>query len=274
MKVLFFSSTIIISSSFTFESHMSYERKTNHLSCSSKHYTVNENRMSSNDNPYKAILFDIDGTLADSWKLGYDATAAILEKHDIPPITEEIYHECTKFCTPDRLARHAGLHPVKDEQKFQEVGNMLGKEFDDMYVNLVSTNTAGFYPGIPELIHSIPVHIKIGALTNACVAYAHAVLQVNSIHDRFVSIHGADSVPKPKPNPDGLLRCCMEMDVDPSQCVYIGDSPSDALAAHAAGMPSIGVAWGSHSVDSIKEAPFMQICANVDELVKLLPKKA
>ena len=59
----------------------------------------------------KGIIFDIDGTLADSWKLGFDATQVILEKHGIPLITEETYHECTRNATPDRLARHAGLLP-------------------------------------------------------------------------------------------------------------------------------------------------------------------
>ena len=62
----------------------------------------------------------------------------------------------------------------------------------------------------------------------------------------------------------------MEINVDPRHCVYIGDSPSDALAANAAGMTSIGVAWGSHSVESIQQAPFEYICSNVDELKELL----
>ena len=143
---------------------------------------------------YKAILFDIDGTLANSWKLGYDATAAILQKNNIAPITEEIYHECTRYCTPHRLALHAGLNPT--EETFQEVGNALAKEFDEMYVDLVSTQTAGFYPGMHDLLNDISPRVKIGALTNACLAYADAVLKVNSIHDRFISVHGADSVPK------------------------------------------------------------------------------
>ena len=60
------------------------------------------------------------------------------------------------------------------------------------------------------------------------------------------------------------------MNVHPRHCVYIGDSPSDALAADAAGMPSIGVAWGSHSVESIRSAPFGFICEDVEELRELL----
>jgi len=190
----------------------------------------------------RGILFDIDGTLADSWKLGFDATQVVLKRNRIPLITEEIYHECTRYCTPDRLARHAGLIP-SDGLKYEEVGARLAQEFDDLYVNLVSTDTAGFYPGVHELIESIPSHVKVGALTNACVAYAHAVLRANCREDiggtavsrRFLSVRGADNVPAPKPSAAGLLVCCQELELHPNECVYIGDSPSDARAAEAAG---------------------------------------
>ena len=185
----------------------------------------------------EGILFDIDGTLADSWKLGFDATQVVLQKNGIPEISEKIYHEHCIYATPDRLARHAGLIPRRDDN-FEEVGNRLGNEFDNLYVDLVSTETAGFYPGIMTIIEELPSDIKLGALTNACVAYAHAVLESNCesvIRSRFVSINGADNVPAPKPNPDGIFKCCEEMGLDPSKCVYIGDSPSDGKAAYNAG---------------------------------------
>lgn len=185
----------------------------------------------------RGVLFDIDGTLADSWKLGFDATQVVLEQNGVPSITEKCYHEHCIYTTPERLARHAGLIPGEDDN-FEEVGNRLGNEFDNMYVNLVSTETAGFYPGIMDLLNELPNDVKLGALTNACVAYAHAVLESNcdsDVHSRFLAINGADNVPKAKPNPDGLLLCCEQMGVDPNECVYIGDSPSDGKAAHNAG---------------------------------------
>lgn len=220
---------------------------------------------------FKAIIFDIDGTLADSWKLGYDATLVVLEKNNIPSISPEEYHDFTRYATPDRLARHAGLEPGHPD--YESVGNRLGAEFDEFYVGLVSTETAGYYSGIDELLKDIPSSIALGALTNACVDYAHAVFKENSVDvvginysERFGSVRGADNVPKPKPNPDGLFQVCKDLSVDPSDCVYIGDSPSDAMAAYNAGMPSIGVLWGSHSEESLKKAPFSTLCRTVDEL--------
>eukprot|EP00536_Pseudo-nitzschia_multiseries_P006388 jgi/Psemu1/192935/e_gw1.134.101.1 len=225
----------------------------------------------------KAIIFDIDGTLADSWKLGFDATLVVLENNNLPLIDEKTYHECTKFSTPQRLARHAGLEP--NTLLFEQTGNKLATEFDDLYVGLVTTETAGFFPGVQELLRKIsssPLTIKVGCLTNACVAYAHAVLKENNNNDDLdllgmcQSIHGADTVAAPKPEPDGLYKVCEELGISMGDSVYIGDSPSDALAADAAGMPSIGVMWGSHSEESLRKAPFTFYAATPDELCRLL----
>jgi phosphoglycolate phosphatase-like HAD superfamily hydrolase len=246
-----------------------------------------------NDNMYqkvKAVIFDVDGTLADSWKLGFDATVVVLGNNKIPSITEEIYHDGTRYATPERLARHAGLTPTHPD--FLEKGTALGKEFDDLYVGLVSLETAGFYPGIESLLVNIPSDVALGALTNAAVRYAYAVLEKNcptkqlqeagttatatvslpEIYSRFGSIRGADNVPTPKPSPDGLYQVCKDLGLAPGDCVYIGDSPSDGAAAHAAGMPSIGVLWGSHKEESLRAAPFTHICKTVEELRFLLPR--
>ncbi|GAX13757.1 hypothetical protein FisN_30Lh043 [Fistulifera solaris] len=232
---------------------------------------------------HTGIIFDVDGTLADSWKLGFDATQQILEKYNIPLITPEIYHECTRYATPDRLARHAGWQPEDDE--YVKVGKQLAQEFDELYIGLVSKDTASFFPGIEQLLHSIPETIAMGALTNAAEQYAHAVLRTNcpvtsrsssssssssAIYSRFQSIRGADTVPKPKPAPDGLLLVCRELNVPAHQCVYVGDSPSDGVSAHAAGMKAIGVLWGSHTEESLRQAPFDHLCSTVEELQAIL----
>lgn len=51
------------------------------------------------------------------------------------------------------------------------------------------------------------------------------------------------------------------------------NSPSDALAAKASGMLAIGVLWGSHPAESLKEAPFDYLCKEVEDLKDLLPTK-
>ena len=238
-----------------------------------------------------AVLFDIDGTLADSWRLGYDATAVVLQNNDLSHVefNEAIYHETCVYATPERLARTAGLTP--DAPNFEEVGADLGRQFDDHYVKLVSPKTCAFYPGMLDILEKLPRETKLGALTNACVEYGHAVLKANcpvrtaldntyglgfALYSRFDTIHGADSVPAPKPSPEGLLQCAREIGLENElgNIVYVGDAIGDGRAARAAGMVSVGVLWGSNSEEKLRNADtFDYIVGSVEELRELLPQQ-
>lgn len=275
---------------------------------SSASSTSNTGR-ASNDDKVLGVIFDIDGTLANSWNLGYQATLTVLADYSnvhtpqTYPLTPEEYHFGCRYTTPERLARHVGLEPDVDPT-FMSVGNELGRKFDEHYVRLVDKTTAGFYNGIGDLL--VKLHrgelssrsngrvdgtstgVKLGALTNACVEYAHAVLKANcpkecssdssvntkdddsidSIYHRFSSIHGANSVPRPKPYGDGILQCCKEMDIPPAQVIYVGDAPTDARAAvNARCRAAIGVLWGSNDEECLKqEAGFTVLVRDVEEL--------
>ncbi len=210
------------------------------------------------------ILWDVDGTLADSFLLGFESTQKILINNGKSSISEEMYHQGTKFTTPRTLAWHATGDPDNI------IGEALGKQFDELYVQLVSTETAALYPGIKELL--VLLHnkkYKLGALSNACGSYVQAVLLQNKINDMFAVQYGADDVPAAKPSGLGLLKCCQEIQSDPSESIYIGDSPSDGEAAKNAGMVSIGVTYGSHPKDAVKKA-FTHSVDTVEELKELL----
>ncbi|KAL7534464.1 hypothetical protein ACHAXR_008748 [Thalassiosira sp. AJA248-18] len=274
---------------------------TAHSSPASAHQTS----LASTSNSVRGIIFDIDGTLADSWNLGFQATLTVLtdyhnknneESHtpETYPLTSEDYHFGCRYTTPERLARHVGLEP--GHPSFESVGEDLGNKFDDYYVQLVDLKTAGFYDGIGDLLVKLNCGdegVQLGALTNACVEYAHAVLKANcpqysadipssssnenddnSIYQRFSSIHGANSVPRAKPFGDGILKCCEEMNLQPSQVIYVGDAPTDARAAvDAQCRAAIGVLWGSNDEECLKqEEGFKVLCSNVEELGMAIEK--
>lgn len=272
------------------------------------HFASPSTESTKNTGGIRGVVFDIDGTLADSWNLGYQATLTVLTEYhnaknnealtpEIYPLTSEEYHYGCRFTTPERLARHVGLEP--GHPSFDEVGEQLGRQFDDYYVQLVDKKTAGFYDGIGELL--IKMHsgnlsesddgrtgLKIGALTNACVEYAHAVLKANcpqqsfdtsadenkGIYHRFSSIHGANSVPRPKPFGDGILQCCSEMGLDPSDVIYVGDAPTDAKAAvDAKCRAAIGVLWGSNDEKCLsQEEGFDTLVSDVNALESAIRK--
>ena len=112
-------------------------------------------------------------------------------------------------------------------------------------------------------------NLKYGALSNACGDYVRAVCKVNDLNSKFIIQYGADDVPAAKPSSLGLLAICKELNYYPSQCVYIGDSPSDGQAANSAGMYSIGVTWGSHPVTTVQPA-FSKTAFSIAELESTL----
>ena len=103
------------------------------------------------------VVFDIDGTLADSFRLGFDATNVVLRRNAFPPISEADYHDNCIYVTPERMARHAvGEHD-------EDLGKRLGAEFDREYIALVSTETAGFYPGLRQLLERLRTAARCSA---------------------------------------------------------------------------------------------------------------
>jgi phosphoglycolate phosphatase-like HAD superfamily hydrolase len=187
----------------------------------------------------------------------------VLKNNGIVSITTEDYHMGTRYTTPDRFAWHVTGNP-KDP-----IGAVLGQQFDELYVSMVSPETAGFYSGMKELLLRLKDdhqdEIAFGALSNACGDYVRAVLKSNGVDGLFSVQLGADEVDAPKPHPEGLLKCCELLNLHPTQCVYIGDSPTDGQAAAAAGMRAIGVSWGSHPLSSLQNA-FPIVAYEVSEL--------
>jgi len=201
-----------------------------------------------------AILWDVDGTLVESTKLGFDATNEVLVAQGQPAITIADYKEGCRYSTPARFNFHLGLDSGDPQ------GEKLGQIFDDTYVARVSKETAGLFPGLDRLLRSLSLNgHPQGALSNACGAYVRAVMTANELDELpgqrialFRVALGADEVGAPKPAADGLLRCCKDLGVEPGPCVYIGDAPSDGKAATNAGMRSIGVLWGANSEEALK----------------------
>ena len=140
-----------------------------------------------------ALLFDIDGTLSDSFRLGFESTQKVLTTNGYRAIDESEYHQGTKYTTPARLCWHSTGNP--DAQA--PIGIELGRQFDELYVELVSNKTAPLYEGVLPMLSRVQATLpglKLGALSNACGAYVEAVLRVNSLTEQFGVALGADQV--------------------------------------------------------------------------------
>ena len=212
------------------------------------------------------IVWDVDGTLANTTTLAFEATNTVLKKHALPEISLEQYELGSKYTTPKRFSYHA----CGDSEGERELGEKLGASFDEYYVGLVTTETAGLFTGIRTIVERTKKTggVRHAALSNACGEYARRVVMVNELDSIFEVSLGADDVSKAKPEPEGIRELCEKLNVDVSTAVYVGDAPSDGKAAKAAGcMFSIGVNWGSHDLsDASNKEHFDIVCETREEL--------
>lgn len=229
-------------------------------------YSSSPSSSFSSSSKLSLIVWDVDGTLANTTTLAFEATNTVLKKHELPEISLEQYERGSKYTTPKRFSYHA----CGDSEGERELGEKLGASFDEYYVGLVTTETAGLFTGIRTIVERTKKTggVRHAALSNACGEYARRVVTVNELDSIFEVSLGADDVSKAKPEPEGIRELCEKLNVDVSTAVYVGDAPSDGKAAKAAGcMFSIGVNWGSHDLsDASNKEHFDIVCETREEL--------
>jgi len=216
---------------------------------------------------YKAAVFDLDGTLADT--LESIATAAnktlnILGYQNLPT-------ENYKYYAGDG-AKALMLRVLKDS------GDVTGSRLDEMapiYADVFEEYCmykVQPYAGIPELIRSLKdMGMKIAVLTNKPHKRALDVLADLFAPKTFDFIQGqSDDIPR-KPDPAGAFMIADALKIAPEECIYLGDTDTDMQTGRAAGMFTIGVLWGfrdeqeliSNGAQALVKTP-----ADVTELLK------
>lgn len=180
----------------------------------------------------KAVIFDVDGTLCDTFRLIFDTTNDTLEpvwgrrKSD-----EEI--EALFGPTEEAL--------VERELDGQDLSAMMDKFYADYRRN---HDRVSLYPGIPELLKGLgEMGILMGILTNKGRPTTEITLERLGIRHYFQSIRtGTEG--QAKPDPRLLMDLLEELGADPGESWMVGDSPADVKAGQGAGAKVVAAAWG------------------------------
>jgi pyrophosphatase PpaX len=183
--------------------------------------------------PPAAILFDLDGTLIDTWRLYMECYRRALEPHlGYAPTDKQIAERRPaserRFLT-DWLGEQRGL------ACHAEVLRLYG----EMYMHMAE----GTYPGVPEMVAALrSAGLRLGIVTGKGRA-AWNVTQVFSDLGGFDVVVTDDDVHAAKPDPGGLLAAAEALGIAPEQAVYIGDSTVDLRAGRNAGMRIGAALW-------------------------------
>ncbi len=199
----------------------------------------------------RAVFFDLDGTLIETAQsfqkvflqlglspLPFDAMANFLAGVDWRALIDYLFR--------------------KEPEKIHQIRIDFDKYYSKNILELTS-----LYPDVHETIAALKSEgIIVGIISNKGHELCANIDKLLSFDVDFLL--GSGKIPFKKPHPGPLLQACLDMNVLPRECLYIGDMPTDLEAARWAGMNGIYARYGlhhyynpqfycDHSIDSLKE---------------------
>ena len=206
---------------------------------------------------FRTVIFDLDLTLIDS---AATITFGVneLAKHFKLPLKSKAEVVAAMSLSNDNLW----------QQLWGYTDPVWTKHFLDI-VSQVEKDTLELMPGAEDLLFDLKRKgLRLALATNRTTPW-RSLVTIN-LAKYFDTAVGAGDVLKGKPEPDMLLSALRQTGSLANQSVYIGDAPSDMLAAQAASMRAIGVLTGGHNRDDLISAGAWQVRQSVSDLRDLL----
>ncbi len=210
----------------------------------------------------KLIIFDLDGTLADSKK---DIAAGVnytLGRLGMPALANRAIYGFIGDGSWQLIERALG------DGRAEDIGGAL-KIFRDYYSRHLTVTTK-LYPGVRKMLEYFKDKKKT-VVTNKFESYSYKMLGDLNALKYFDMILGSDSVERCKPDPLPLIKTMDKLGIAPQDTVMVGDGVNDILAAKNAGVASCAVGYGLESRErlmSCKPDFFIESPAGLARILK------
>ncbi len=186
----------------------------------------------------KAVLFDLDGTFADTAPDLAAALNQVLKEQGKPPLPYE---------TIRPVVSHGGIALIRLGFNLPEQHidfDPLRQRLLSIYQDNISVLSTPF-DGIDELLQTLEKHqIAWGIVTNKPAWLTDPLMQQLGYSDKAATIVSGDTTKERKPHPEPLFHACREINCHPSECLYIGDAERDIIAGNNAGMTTLTALFG------------------------------
>lgn len=189
-------------------------------------------------NRTRAVLFDLDGTLADT---AADLSRALNRLRAARGLADLPLAQLRPHASSGaRGLIGAGLGIAPEHPEFPP----LREAFLQHYESAICIDTR-LFPGMLELLSALEARrLRWGIVTNKSTRLTQLVVRELGLDARAACVVCGDTTPHLKPHPASLLHAAKELSLAPHECIYLGDDLRDIQAARSAGMRCAAVGWG------------------------------
>jgi len=210
--------------------------------------------------PLRAVLFDFDGTLADSYPAIAASVNHVRASHGLAPLPVE------------EVRRHVGRGPEYLLSHTVPVGDIAANvaRYRAHHPSVLRSGTQ-LLPGAAELLAALHARgLLLSVCSNKPVAFTRQLLDILEMARYFQAVLGPEDVPRPKPAPDMLKAALARLNVEPRQALYIGDMTVDVETARGAGVAVWVVATGSDTAEALAQAAPDRLLTGLGQALPLL----
>ncbi len=209
----------------------------------------------------RAVLFDFDFTLADS-SVGIIACINhALTRIGLPESPPEEILKTVGLYIPEALVALVG-------EEYRPKGEEFFKYFTEKADEVMADGTR-LYPGAGIVIPALDrLDYLVGIVSTKYRYRIEFMMDRDGLLDCLDVIIGGEDVTRHKPDPEGLREAARQLGVEVGDCVYVGDSHVDAGASQSAGMPFVGVASGTTSLNTFMDYPSVAVLPSVSGLIR------
>ncbi|WP_031388021.1 HAD family hydrolase [Desulfonatronum thiodismutans] len=216
--------------------------------------------------PFQGIIFDLDGTLLDTLEDLADAVNTVLTNHHWPTHPLDAYRRFVGNGVTTLIRRAMPEDERREERRVAEIVSEMREVYARGWANKTKP-----YPGIDPLLNAlrergVPMTILSNKPHDATAAMVDHFFPTNL----FQLVMGARPDKPRKPDPTTALETSMHLGLPPEAILFLGDSDVDMHTANAAGMTSLGAAWGFRGTEELLAAGARAVLRSPKELLDWL----
>ncbi|NOZ10079.1 MAG: phosphoglycolate phosphatase [Gammaproteobacteria bacterium] len=189
-------------------------------------------------NKIQAVLFDLDGTLADTAQDLASSLNILLKEQGRAPIGFERIRPHASHGSQALISLGFGIN--KDDDEFES----LKARFLQLYQDNLCRKTQ-LFPGITETLEGIHARgMPWGIVTNKPAFLTDPLVKLLGLDRDAACIISGDTTNNRKPHPEPMLHACEQVAIPPEKCLYVGDAERDIHAGKHAGMKTLVALYG------------------------------